>query len=85
MPLYEFKCRSCGHAFEELVRVGEIPACPACRHRKPERLFSTSAGVSTEKTRRRSAGQARRVAGKVRREKEHADREYERNYIKDHS
>jgi hypothetical protein len=35
--------------------------------------------------RKRTEGQARRAAGKVHREKQAADREYERNYIKDHS
>lgn len=31
MPLYEFICVSCGHAFEEISAAGaEAPACPAC-------------------------------------------------------
>ena len=53
--------------------------------RRPERLFSASAGVSTERSRKRAAGGARRKAGQVKREKDHAQREYERNYIKEHS
>ena len=85
MPLYEYQCRKCGHRFEELVRLGDTPNCPACHADSPEKLFSTSAGVSTDKTRKRTAKQARRAAGAVKREKDHADREYERNYIKDHS
>ena len=84
MPLYEFKCRACGHRFEDLVRVDEVPECPKCHNAAPERLFSASAGVSTERSRKRSAGGARRAAGKVKREKDHAQREYERNYMKDH-
>ncbi len=84
MPLYEFKCRACGHRFEDLVKVGETPECPKCHDAGPERLFSTSAGVSTERSRNRAAGVARRKAGKVKREKDHAQREYERNYMKDH-
>jgi putative FmdB family regulatory protein len=84
MPLYEFKCRACSHRFEELVRLGEVPECPKCRYASPERLFSASAGVSTERSRKRTAGVARRAAGKVKREKDHAQREYERNYLKDH-
>lgn len=84
MPLYEFKCRACGHRFEELVRLGEVPECPKCRDAAPERLFSASAGVSTERSRKKAAGGARRAAGKVKREKDHAQREYERNYLKDH-
>ena len=85
MPLYDFKCRACGHRFEELVRVGEVPECPKCHDAAPERLFSTSAGVSTERSRNKAAGGARRKAGKIKREKDHAQREYERNYIKEHS
>lgn len=83
MPLYEFKCR-CGCRFDELVRVGETVPCPSCGYAKPKRLFSTSAGVSTGKTRKRSAAQARRVAGRIDKEKKHAEAEYTRNYIKDH-
>lgn len=84
MPLYEFKCRVCGHRFEELVRLGEVSECPKCRDAAPERLFSASAGVSTERSRKRAAGVARRAAGKIKREKDHAQIEYERNYLKDH-
>jgi putative FmdB family regulatory protein len=85
MPLYEFKCRRCGHRFDELVKVGEIPPCPVCGDSGPERLFSASAGVSTQTTRGKALGQARRAASKVSKEKAHAQREYERNYLKDHS
>lgn len=85
MPLYEYKCRACEHAFEQIVKLGETPPCPACGAADPERLFSRSVAVSTEKTRKRSLSAARRKGNAVRREKEHAQREYERNYIKDHS
>jgi putative FmdB family regulatory protein len=84
MPLYDFNCRKCGKKFEELVRLGETPDCPKCGAANPERLFSMTAGVSTETTRNRSAKVARRKAGGIKREKDHAQREYERNYIKDH-
>ena len=66
------------------MRVGETPVCPTCGYAKPERLFSTSAGVSTGRTRNRNVTQARAVAGKVHKEKKHAEAEYTRNYIKDH-
>ena len=84
MPLYDYKCRGCGREFEELVRLGETPNCPSCNGNDLERLFSMPA-ISTEKTRKRSLGVARRAAGNVKREKDHAQREYESNYIKDHS
>ncbi|HEY3516284.1 MAG TPA: zinc ribbon domain-containing protein [Gammaproteobacteria bacterium] len=85
MPLYEFKCRACGHRFDELVRLGETPAGPKCADAAPERLFSASAGVSTERSRKRAAGVARRAASKIKREKDHAQAVYERNYRKEHS
>jgi putative FmdB family regulatory protein len=40
MPIYDFKCRSCGDQFEELVRGDEAPACPACGAADAERLLS---------------------------------------------
>lgn len=47
VPIYEFACESCGHAFEELVgsHVGLDAAdvvCPECGSAKVERRISTS-------------------------------------------
>jgi len=85
MPLYEYRCRACSHEFEQIVKLGETPPCPACGAEGPERLFSRSVTVSTTRTRNRSLAAARAKGRAVRLEKEHAQREYERNYIKDHS
>ena len=40
MPLFDFRCRSCGNEFEGLVRAGGEPACPACASADLERLLS---------------------------------------------
>ncbi len=42
MPIYEYRCRACGHAFEHLHRrLNEpAPACPACGAKKPGKQFS---------------------------------------------
>jgi putative FmdB family regulatory protein len=58
MPLYEFKCGSCGRSFEDLVRRAEDEAevaCPSCGARKVTRLLSApalgwlqAAGVSSD-------------------------------------
>lgn len=84
MPIYDFKCRQCGNVFDELVKVGQTPDCPSCGGNDLERLVSLPA-VSTEASRKRSLGKARERAKKVNQEKQHAQAEYERNYIKDHS
>ena len=51
MPLYDFRCRSCGHVFEALVRPPSLaaPACPACGAADPERQISSFAVSSPEK------------------------------------
>jgi putative FmdB family regulatory protein len=84
MPNYDYKCRACGHFFEELVKLGQSPDCPSCSSRELEQLISLPA-VSTESSRKRSFATARKRAGKEHKEKKHAEAEYQRNYIKDHS
>lgn len=83
MPIYDFHCHPCNHRFEKLVKLDEIPACPLCQQ-QVERLFSAPA-ISTQKSRNYTHGIARRKAGAIKKEQDHAQREYERNYIKDHS
>ncbi|MHB1390729.1 MAG: FmdB family zinc ribbon protein [Thermoleophilia bacterium] len=45
MPIYEYCCRSCHHAFEELVSASAADngsvACPECDSRKVERMLSS--------------------------------------------
>lgn len=46
MPIYEYDCRQCGHAFETLVRSGSEPECPGCRSTdlaKKLSVFATAA------------------------------------------
>lgn len=40
MPIYEYRCASCTHEFEALVRGGGDPACPECADERVERLLS---------------------------------------------
>jgi putative FmdB family regulatory protein len=40
MPLYEFTCQACEHAFEELVLNGEAVVCPECESVRVERQLS---------------------------------------------
>ncbi|MEI6632178.1 MAG: zinc ribbon domain-containing protein, partial [Chlamydiota bacterium] len=43
MPIYEYRCASCGKVFEVLERIAAKPArtaCPSCGVRRSARLFS---------------------------------------------
>ncbi len=52
MPLFEYRCRGCGHELEALVRPQdtEAPRCPACQSTELEKLLTTFAVSSAEKT-----------------------------------
>ena len=84
MPIYEYKCKACDHHFEKIVKLNEMPNCPSCDSAELEKQF-TMAAVSTSKTRKNSFNKARSKAGEIKKEKDHAQAVYERNYIKDHS
>ena len=43
MPIYEYVCGGCGHAFEALVYGAERARCPACAGEELEKQFSTFA------------------------------------------
>lgn len=75
MPIFEYKCRGCGHEFEAVVLPqGSAPSCPECRSEDLERLLSMFA-VSSNGTRDMNLKSARKQAAKIRRDKEVADHE----------
>jgi len=44
MPMYSFRCQSCGHEYEELAkRFGEQIPCPQCGSADVERMVEKSA------------------------------------------
>jgi putative FmdB family regulatory protein len=45
MPIYEYCCRCCGHAFEELTfsTSGPKPKCPQCNHSDVVKQMSAGA------------------------------------------
>ncbi len=50
MPLYEYRCASCGSRFEVLQRVGQGGTgvlCPKCGRSEVEKQFSTFAGSAS--------------------------------------
>jgi putative FmdB family regulatory protein len=59
MPIYDYKCRACGHEFELIVLRTTVVACPQCQGTELEQLLSGFA-VSTESMRRANVKAARR-------------------------
>lgn len=86
MPLFDFRCRSCGHQFEALVRPSDTEArqCPACRGRDLEQLLSTFAVKYEEKTRAAADKQRTKAAAIGRQEAIVAHREAEAHLREDH-
>ena len=79
MPIYEYSCRSCEVRFETLVRAGETPVCVSCGSGDLERIFSLPA-VSSDDTRARALGAAKRRDAAQARDKAHEQRKYERSH-----
>ncbi len=46
MPIYEYVCKTCGNAFEQLIRGSEKAQCPACGKRRLAKQFSVPAAHS---------------------------------------
>ena len=40
MPIYEYVCEGCGHAFELLIRADQQPQCPQCGGGRLDKQFS---------------------------------------------
>ncbi len=42
MPTYEYACKACGHAFEEIQKMSDPPidTCPKCGQHQAQRLIS---------------------------------------------
>lgn len=53
MPIFEYKCKQCGHTMELLQRSGRsiVPRCEKCGSKTLQKLYSTfSTGQSTSTT-----------------------------------
>ena len=48
MPIYEYRCPTCGEKFEKLVRFGSTDRvhCPRCDSDSPQRMISLVAQTS---------------------------------------
>lgn len=49
MPIYEYACPQCGHAFEALVRSDTVPECPNCHSTELEKQLSVFATSGSDK------------------------------------
>jgi putative FmdB family regulatory protein len=46
MPIYEFRCASCGAVFEKMMKVSDpAPQCAECGHAEVQKLVSTSSFI----------------------------------------
>ena len=80
MPIYDFNCRACGHAFEALVRAQDpAPRCPACQSENLERLLSGFA-VSTREKRQAAALSSRKRQVSANKDKVIADEDYRKEH-----
>ena len=80
MPIFDFRCRACGHEFEALVRAQDPPAtCSSCQSTEIDKLLSGFA----LKTADRSAAAAldsRKRQVRANKEKIVADEEYRKEH-----
>jgi len=48
MPIYEYRCEPCDHAFETLIRTpNDVAHCPRCGNIELAKQFSVPAAVHT--------------------------------------
>jgi len=79
MPIYEYSCTRCQTQFETLVRGSETPVCVACGSAELERIFSLPA-VSSDDSRARALGAAKRRDAVQAKDKAHEQLKYERSH-----
>jgi putative FmdB family regulatory protein len=79
MPIYEYICRNCQAQFETLVRGGDAPVCVSCGSADLERIFSLPA-VSSDDTRARALGAAKRRDVAQAKDMAHEQLKYERSH-----
>ena len=76
MPIFEYRCESCGRQFETLVLKGTVPACPQCKSEALEKLLSVPA-VKSDNTHALALKAAKKRDTKQASEMNRAQREYE--------
>jgi putative FmdB family regulatory protein len=84
MPIYEYQCRSCDEVFERLVRSGDVVACPSCHGQDLERLLSSFAVNSDERSHATLQAARRQLTNSdVRREKMRHEQKEIREHVRE--
>ncbi|HZR26389.1 MAG TPA: FmdB family zinc ribbon protein [Vicinamibacterales bacterium] len=81
MPLFDFRCKTCGNEFEALVRAGDTPRCPACQNDELEKQLPIVA-VSTDESRAANALKSRKAQIAKRKDAIVAEEEYREKHDK---
>jgi putative FmdB family regulatory protein len=85
MPLFEFRCRACGHVFEALVRPADGPrTCPTCQSGDLERLLTSFAVNTPERSRAAATVKREKAASVARRDNVAREREIDEHRKEDH-
>ncbi len=79
VPIFEYRCQSCRHEFETLVRTGDTPACPKCAGVELDKLLSLPA-IKSESTHGLAMRAAQKRDKSQQGEKAREQREYELNH-----
>ncbi|HSL23231.1 MAG TPA: zinc ribbon domain-containing protein [Vicinamibacterales bacterium] len=59
MPIFEYVCRDCGHAFETIVNGSREPQCPSCNGQALDKqlsVFAVSSAPQARETQRTAPG-----------------------------
>ena len=79
MPIYEYRCKSCEHEFEALVRASSIPTCASCGSEELERVISLPS-VKSDTTHARALGAAQKRDAAQAKDRAHEQLKYERSH-----
>ena len=54
MPIYEFICKDCNHAFSHILKISEYEkqefSCPKCKSKNVKRKLSSFQAITTKKS-----------------------------------
>jgi putative FmdB family regulatory protein len=83
MPIYEYRCNSCGHHFDYLLRNSSPPPeCPECHAKDLEQQISLCA-VSSDTSRAANLNAAHSRAAVVRKDRAHQSHTQHHEHFED--